>query len=265
VAAVKKVPDSPWFLVAKMDEEEAYEDTRKYFWYILLFVMVLNAGLGAGLAFFRRHQQAQQYRQQYKAEIEKLALAKHYEHLTKHANDSILLLDERGDIVEANERAETFYGYSREELLRLNIRDLRVPELRSLVDKQMNQVAAQDGMVFETVQQKKDGTAFPVEISSRVISIDGRKFFQSIIRDIALRKQMEHEREQLVLELRGALEKVEQLSGLLPICASCKKIRDEKGGWNQIEMYIRDHSRAEFTHSICPECAKRLYPEFYKG
>jgi len=64
-------------------------------------------------------------------------------------------------------------------------------------------------------------------------------------------------------ELEEALSKVKLLSGLLPICASCKKIRDDKGYWNQIESYVKEHSMAEFSHSICPECAKRLYPEFY--
>lgn len=62
-------------------------------------------------------------------------------------------------------------------------------------------------------------------------------------------------------KLEEALAKVKKLSGLLPICASCKKIRDDKGYWNQIESYIRDHSEAEFSHSICPECAKELYPD----
>ncbi|MGO9569112.1 MAG: response regulator, partial [Desulfomonilaceae bacterium] len=57
---------------------------------------------------------------------------------------------------------------------------------------------------------------------------------------------------------------VKQLSGFLPICASCKKIRDDQGYWRQVEEYIREHSEAEFSHSICPECAKRLYPDFYK-
>ena len=56
--------------------------------------------------------------------------------------------------------------------------------------------------------------------------------------------------------------KVNTLSGLLPIGASCKKIRDDKGYWNQIEMYIQGHSEAEFSHGICPDCARRLYPEF---
>ena len=65
--------------------------------------------------------------------------------------------------------------------------------------------------------------------------------------------------------LQKALAKVKKLSGLLPICAHCKKIRDDKGYWNQIEAYIRDHSEADFSHSICPECVKNFYPEFYKG
>jgi PleD family two-component response regulator len=63
-------------------------------------------------------------------------------------------------------------------------------------------------------------------------------------------------------ELQAALAKVRTLSGLLPICASCKKIRDDKGYWNQIEAYISDHSEAEFSHSVCPECMNKLYPDF---
>jgi hypothetical protein len=65
--------------------------------------------------------------------------------------------------------------------------------------------------------------------------------------------------------IREALDKVKVLSGFLPICASCNKIRDDKGYWNQIESYIKEHSEAEFSHSICPECAKKLYPGIYKS
>jgi hypothetical protein len=61
-----------------------------------------------------------------------------------------------------------------------------------------------------------------------------------------------------------ALQEIKILRGFLPICASCKKIRDDSGYWNQMEAYIRDHSEAEFSHGICPECAKKLYPEFYE-
>jgi len=80
--------------------------------------------------------------------------------------------------------------------------------------------------------------------------------------DITELKKKEREREELIQELREALSKVKTLSGLLPICSSCKKIRDDKGYWRQIEAYIRDHSAAEFSHALCPECAKKLYPEF---
>ncbi len=71
----------------------------------------------------------------------------------------------------------------------------------------------------------------------------------------------EQERDRLIVELKEALSKVKLLSGLIPICANCKKIRDDQGYWNRIEKYIGEHSNAQFTHSICPECAKKLYPD----
>ncbi len=61
-------------------------------------------------------------------------------------------------------------------------------------------------------------------------------------------------------ELQLALEQIKTLRGIIPICASCKKIRDDQGYWNQVEVYVRDHTEAEFTHGICPECIKKLYP-----
>ena len=72
------------------------------------------------------------------------------------------------------------------------------------------------------------------------------------------------EQEKLTLELRDALSQVKTLSGLLPICASCKKIENDKGGWEQMEVYIRDRSEVDFSHGICPECAEKLYPEYSK-
>lgn len=77
------------------------------------------------------------------------------------------------------------------------------------------------------------------------------------------RNKAEHQRNMVLLEREKALQEVRILRGFLPICASCKKIRDDTGYWTQIEGYIKDHSEAEFTHSICPDCAKRLYPDFY--
>jgi DNA-binding NtrC family response regulator len=69
------------------------------------------------------------------------------------------------------------------------------------------------------------------------------------------------ERQRLMTELQNALEHVKQLQGLLPICSSCKKIRDDQGYWNRIESYISKHSDARFSHGICPDCIKKLYPD----
>ncbi len=76
-------------------------------------------------------------------------------------------------------------------------------------------------------------------------------------------RQADEEKSKIIAELHKTLEEVETLSGFLPICASCKKIRDDQGYWNQIEAYISEHSEAEFSHGICPECAEKLYPDIY--
>lgn len=83
------------------------------------------------------------------------------------------------------------------------------------------------------------------------------------IRMALYKHKMETERKELIQQLQLSLAKIQTLSGLLPICASCKKIRDDKGYWNQLERYIQDHSHVEFTHGICPECMLKLYPELY--
>ena len=89
---------------------------------------------------------------------------------------------------------------------------------------------------------------------------------RSAIEIAVVKHRATKERESLIAQLQEALEKVKVLSGLLPICASCKKIRnDENNSWQQIEDYIADHSDAEFTHGICPECAHQLYPELYQN
>lgn len=83
--------------------------------------------------------------------------------------------------------------------------------------------------------------------------------------DIERREALEREREVLIAELSNALAQVKQLKGLLPICASCKRVRDDGGYWMQIEEYIHSHSEAEFSHGICPECAKKFFPEYVES
>src|SRR5437667_8045302 len=117
---------------------------------------------------------------------------------------------------------------------------------------------------FETVRVRKNGT--PVEVSLTISPLKdahGKVIGVSTVAlDISKRKREEAEWMRLIQELTEALAHVKTLSGLLPICASCKKIRDDKGYWQQVETYIADHSEADFTHGICPDCVKRLYPEY---
>lgn len=105
----------------------------------------------------------------------------------------------------------------------------------------------------------------PVEEMWKVVFNRGISLFTVwIIASLGLkRRKMEQQRNTILLEREKALEEIKILRGFLPICASCKKIKDDKGEWIQIEGYIRRHSEAEFTHSICPECAERLYPDFF--
>ena len=81
---------------------------------------------------------------------------------------------------------------------------------------------------------------------------------------VLLHKQAEKERDVLVRQLQDALANIKTLHGLLPICSSCKKIRDDHGYWNQVETYIGAHSDVEFTHGLCPECIEKLYPDYHR-
>jgi len=109
--------------------------------------------------------------------------------------------------------------------------------------------------------QLADGRWMMISIDPIVDDNDELLNVVHICRDITERKSIEIERENMVIELRTALADVKTLSGLLPICSVCKKIRDDKGYWNQIEAYIHKHSGTQFSHSICPDCAREYYPD----
>jgi len=109
---------------------------------------------------------------------------------------------------------------------------------------------------YYLLARKKDGELIELETSSRVIEDRAGNYLglEGILRDVTDGRRSEAEREKLILELKEALAQVRTLSGMLPICASCKKIRDDKGYWSQIESYITNHSEAFFSHGICPDC-----------
>jgi PAS domain S-box-containing protein len=176
------------------------------------------------------------------------------------AMEQITNIDKKGIIGKGDyEYAVPFYGKPRPMLIDLVLRR------NESIEKEYLNLVAKDGLVFvgEAFHPSMgDGGLYLSGTASKLNDSQGRAAGAiETIRDITDAKRTEKERERIIAELQDALNKVRTLSGLLPICASCKKIRDDKGYWNQIESYIHKHSDAVFSHGICPDCAKRLYPD----
>ena len=190
--------------------------------------------------------------------------------ITNTAKDAVIMMNQMGEIEFWNPAAEKIFGFSIQEAMNQNLHNLLVPpEYHAPFHKGFPKFkeTGQGAAIGQTLELKalhKNGVMFPVELSLSAIKIEGQWHAIGILRDISERKANEAERERLIDDLQEALAKVKTLSGFLPVCANCKKIRDDGGYWNQIESYIEAHSEAEFSHSICPECEKELYPELFE-
>ena len=167
-------------------------------------------------------------------------------------------------IVSWNTAAERIFGYRADEIIGRSIAILFPLERRDELLDIMSSIRRGEVVGFhETERLRKDGSVMPVSLNiSPIKNSEGKIVGASgIARDITRQKRAEEERQQLIKKLSDTLRQVKALNGLLPICASCKRIRDDKGYWQQVETYISSHSNASFTHGICPECVKK-YKEF---
>jgi PAS domain S-box-containing protein len=190
-------------------------------------------------------------------------LAEHLASIVEGSDDAILGKDLNGVVLSWNHGAQRIYGYTAREMVGASVSKLippdRLGEFFNILDR-----LRRGGRVerLETERLRKDGVRVNVSLTiSPIRNSRGEVTGASTIaRDITQRHRMETERDTLICELKDALSKVKMLSGLLPICSSCKRIRDEVGHWEQVEVYVHEHSQADFTHGICPECALRLYP-----
>ena len=209
LAAVRAVPDSSWFLVAKVDQEEIYAPLRQQAATTGLIIAVLMLTASLGMGFLWRQRDAQWLRRQLAVERERYSMAQRVEHLLKNANDIIILADSDAHILEANEYALKSYGYSLDELRGLNLVDLRAPEERDSLTPHLVRLLREGSVLFETLHCRKDGSTFPVEISSRAVEIGGVAYLLGIIRDISQRKAHEREIERLN-RLYAALSQVNQ-------------------------------------------------------
>jgi PAS domain S-box-containing protein len=183
--------------------------------------------------------------------------------LVENSDDAIIGKTLDGIITSWNYGAERTYGYSAEEMLGQTV-DVIVPEdrreeLRGIYNGLRKGLRVNN---FQTKRVRKDGALIDVSLTvspitdthDRVIGVS------SVARDITERALVQAERERLVKELRAALAEVKTLRGILPICMNCKKIRDDEGAWTKLEIYIREHTSADFSHGICETCAGEIYP-----
>jgi PAS domain S-box-containing protein len=145
---------------------------------------------------------------------------------------------------------EKFVGKKIVEVMPSDLAELSMHHIARALDSGVTQV-------FEYVLPMPDGVR---HFEARLVA-SGTDEVLTIIRDISKRRRAEAEREKLILELQEAAANIKTLSGLLPICAYCKKIRDDQGYWNQVEFYIRRHAEVQFTHGVCPDCARRIVPD----
>jgi PAS domain S-box-containing protein len=191
LADLRRVPGSPWFIVAKVDQAEVYAGVRRLAWLtvgVIIGVLVI-LGLGAALAW-RRHE-AGELRRLFAAELERKVLTRHYEHVMRHANDIIVLTDEHLRITEVNQRAVEKLGYAPDEIIGMPVDALRAPEDPVDAEALAERIRSEGGAVWETTYVAKDGTRIPVEVSSGAVDVEGTLFFEAIIRDLTERRRAE--------------------------------------------------------------------------
>ncbi len=203
-----------------------------------------------------------------KRKLTELALKESEERFRSIYNNATMgfyRLSNDGRLIMGNPKFFEMLKISEQELLNKKIEEvLEVDENRQNFLEILKREKKING--YESEWFRKDGALFfGRETAWTITNEKGNiQYIDVILEDVTLKKQVEEEREQLISLLQSAKSEIKVLSGLLPICASCKRIRDENGNWSNMEQYIDEHSEAEFSHGICPDCARKLYPSAYK-
>ena len=170
----------------------------------------------------------------------------------------------------ASPTVKRMLGYTVEEVLTLQSQDILTPESYTkqkerLIESLENRPYDSEMMELEAVH--KNGHTLPVQINANILfDEDGNPVeILGVAGDISKQKKLREEREALIQSLQEALKEIKTLRGILPICSICSKVRDDKGYWEQVDVYIQKHSQADISRSICPECTKDLYPNYDRG
>lgn len=268
MAALRKVPDTGWYFIAKIDLKEVHLPAERIVPVIVVFVLVgiLAAVLGIGL--FSRNKMAAYYRGLYKAEEALRESEEIFQRFMEHSPIYVFFKDENIRSLRLSRNYEAMLNRPLAELLGKSMDELFPSALaKSMVEndkrimsegKTLNIEEKLNGRFYQTIKFPINIEGKPRYLAGYTIDITERKEAEEAL------KQYSAELEKSNKELQEALANIKTLSGMLPICASCKKIRDDKGYWNRIETYISEHSEVLFTHGICPDCEKKAYEELEK-
>lgn len=170
-----------------------------------------------------------------------------------------------GVFLTVNPSACARLGYTAEEMQGQPIEKFVWPDRRNLVAEYLEELRARDEASGYIKFSTKNGETAVWSYTNRVLRDAGEEpYVIGYAQDVTEKLALEREKEKWIEELKKTLSEIKILSGMLPICASCKKIKDDQGYWHQIETYISTHSAAQFTHGLCVECQHKLYPELFK-
>lgn len=189
--AHKAIAETNWIVLAKIDIKEVLSTSQKAITptkIILALIVLLFLSLGSFLIWI---QLVQYYKKMYRIETDKQALIKHFDYILKYANDLIFLVDDKLKIIEANDKVFETYGYPQKDLIGMKASDLRAQSEVSALNEQYVELRRKKSLTFNTIHKKKNGDEFPVEISARVVEIEGNVYYQTICRDITERKRNE--------------------------------------------------------------------------
>jgi len=197
---------------------------------------------------------------QWRAELALRESEQRYRDLVENATDMIQSVSPDGTVLFVNRAWLNALNYTEADILGKNIFDVIHPDCRAqCVDLFRRVLRGEVITKLEAVFVTKDGRSIQVEGNANCQFHNGMPVCtRGILRDISERKRREAERELMITELKSALEEVRLLSGLLPICAWCKKVRDDSGYWEEVSAFFRRRAKVKFTHGMCPECEASL-------
>ena len=187
----RPIANSPWLLSSRVDSTEVYAPLRRSAIGVAGAVAGLLASTGFATSWLWRQRQKNLLHERFTAELEQKRLAARLGMVMRHAKDIIIVTDDEMRFVDVNQQALDTYGWTKEEMLRRTILDIRAPGTLKALPDDIERIKSAEGAIFETVHRRKDDTTFPVESSVRRVEIDGRPHLLSIVRDISERKQTE--------------------------------------------------------------------------